>query len=86
MEVEAVLEANKNLNKKIENLQKEVEYLSTFRERCFELEKTAKSLHEALRAKKNTVRVIQKRDDIPYVLQIIDLHDTSEGMFIEVSV
>jgi len=84
-EIKPFLEANKNLSKKIQRLEKENQELFWLREKYKDSLKTIRELENQLR-KKNQVKVVGReyRDDIHYNLQIIDLEHTSEGIFVKV--
>jgi molecular chaperone GrpE (heat shock protein) len=85
MEAEAVLEANKNLNKKIEKLEAELKLCWIYKEKYDQAHREIKGLRDDLFRKRNTVRVVRRDGDINYVLQITKLVDSSEGLFIEVA-
>ena len=84
-EIRPFLEANKNLSKRIERLEKENQELFWLREKYKDSLRIIEELENQLR-KKNQVSVVGREygDDIYYNLQIIDLKHTSEGIFVEV--
>ena len=84
-ELKPFLEANKNLSKKIQRLEKENQGLFWLREKYKDSLRTIEELGNQLR-KKNQVKVVGRGygDDIHYYLQIVDLKHTPEGIFVEV--
>jgi len=80
-----ILEANKNLSKRIQRLEKENQELFWFREKYENSLRRIEKLRNQIR-KKNQVKVVGREygDDIYYSLQIRDLRHTPEGIFVEV--
>lgn len=83
-ELDAVLEANKNLTKKIKELEEQNKELFWFKEKFVQMEKSHREMEKQLQLKRDVVRVLQLRDGANYVLQITKVQDTPEGMYIEV--
>ena len=84
MDIEAVLQANKNLSKKIVKLEEENRELWHFRERYHDMEKAVDELKRQLGIKRNVCTVTQQAGGNFIRLQIVRVEDTPEGMFIEV--
>ena len=72
------------LTKTIGKLRKEIRELTRFRELFTNLSIRHKELGKQLAIKGKVARVEQKKNGVNYVLQIIEAHDTPEGMFIKV--
>ena len=84
--IEAVMEANKNLNKKREKLVEENKELFWFKEKFMDMSKRYSAMEQQLLIKRDIVRVegVYPNENIHYVLQITKAIDTPDGMFIEV--
>ena len=75
LDVDAVLEANRNLSRKISELEKQVEENWGWKERYIMLERNYKRLQEAYDQKLN---VLLQIDD--YIILIDQIHQTSDGI------
>ncbi|HEX9061341.1 MAG TPA: hypothetical protein VF941_14270 [Clostridia bacterium] len=84
MEVDAVLEANKNLSEKVTKLEKELSEMRHFKERFERQYELNGELIRRLQEKRTSVRVVEKKGNIYYVCMITKLEDSPEGMFIEI--
>ena len=83
MEIEAVLQANENLNRKITKLQEELNECFMFKEMWERDQKQLREMEKQLQTKREVVRVIVQKGQTNYVLQLTKVLDTKEGLYIE---
>lgn len=72
-----------NLNKKIDGLEAQVKELSKYKEMWRDSQILIEQLHKQLKIKRDVLRVVVKKDDVPYLVRLEKVVDTSEGMIIE---
>ena len=85
-ELDAVIDANRNLTKKITELEGEVKELYPFKERFIRLEGYCDDIKKQLAIKRTSVRVLElRKDGNQYVLQVQDIQDSPGGMIIKVT-
>lgn len=84
MDNEALLQANKNLNKKIDKLEKELEETRMYRDMYGQCEMSRKELFRQLAMKRGTIRIVENVGEVMYTKQIVNQVDSQEGLFIEI--
>lgn len=71
------------LNKRVDKLEARVEFLSKYKELFDWVTQKNRQLEEQLNKKRNVIRVIVKRGDNNHILQLTEVIDTPDGLFIE---
>ncbi len=79
------LEANKELNKRIDKLEKELKTTFKYKEMFEASVLRVRGLEKLLEIKRNVVKIVGRtNNDTLYCLMIKDVYDTNEGLYVEV--
>ena len=73
------------LKKQIEELKKENEQLKRSRNDLSAFEATIKELYAALGSRKINVKVLQKKNGIPYILKVVSMKIAGDDVYVEVA-
>jgi len=73
------------LNDTISKLRKQIGELWFYKERFLDLTRRCKELEHQLNIKRSVYKIIERKDNIDYIKQIIKIDDTPEGLLIKIS-
>ncbi|HPD74414.1 MAG TPA: hypothetical protein PLX95_04030 [bacterium] len=71
------------LNKKIDKLEEENKKLFEYKVAFDDIVRKCKDLEKQLDIKRKVMRVVVKKDDFNYILQLTMVSDTQDGLYIE---
>ena len=72
-----------NLNKKIDKLEGQVKELSKYKEMWRDNQVLIEGLYKQLKLKRDVLRVVIKKDNVLYLVQLEKVIDTPQGIIIE---